>query len=255
MIIDAHTHLGYDYVYEEDFTLQDLLGNMEKNKVDISIVQPGTVLDLETVIVQHNTIAALSEEMPGKIFGMANPNPHLPEDAYRKELERCIEDLGFIGVKLNPPAHAVNPNQSAGRKVFEAALDLGIPAMVHTGSGIPWSLPSALIPIAQEFPDLTIVLAHSGSSIFASEAALAAQLCPNVYLETSWLPGFVIRRFCKNPGAHRIMLGSDHGDNLATEITKLRSIGLTDEELEWCLGKTAGKVFRIPVRIHIRCEN
>jgi len=247
MIIDAHTHLGYDYVYEEDFSLKDLLENMEKNKVDVSIVQPGTVLDLETVIAQHNAIAALSKEMLGKIFGMANPNPHLPKNTYHKELERCINDLRFVGVKLNPPAHAADPNRSAGKKTFEAALDLGIPVMVHTGSGIPWSLPSALIPIAQEFHDLKIILAHSGTSLLAGEAALAAQLCPNIYLEASWLPGFVIRGFCETLGANRIMFGSDHGDNVATELAKFRSIGLTDEELEWCLAKTAAEVFKIPV--------
>ncbi len=248
MIIDTHTHLGYDYVYEEDFNLKDLLDNMERNKVDISIVQPGTVLDLDTAIAQHNAIAALSEDMPGRIFGMANPNPHMPKDTYRKELERCINDLGFVGVKLNPPAHAVNPSQSVGRKVFEAALDLAVPIMVHTGSGIPWSLPSVLIPIARDFPDLSIILAHSGGSMFASEAALAAQLSPNIHLEASWLPGFTVRRLCRTLGADRIMFGSDHGDNVATELTKFRSIGLTDEELELCLGKTAAKVFKISIR-------
>ncbi len=247
MIIDAHTHLGYDYVYEEDFSVKDILGDMEKNKVDVSIVQPGTVLDLKTVITQHNAIAALSEDMPGKIFGMANPNPHLPRNVYRNELKRCIKDLGFVGVKLNPPAHAVIPNQSTGRRVFEAALDLCVPVMVHTGSGIPWSLPSALIPIAMDFPDLNIILAHSGSSIFASESVLAAKTCPNIYLETSWMPGFAIHRFCRALGADRIMFGSDHGDNVATELMKFRSICLSDKELEWCLGKTAAKVFKISV--------
>jgi len=245
MIVDAHTHLGYDYVFEEDFSLEDLLTNMEKNKVDISLVQPGTVLDLKTVIKQHNAIADLSKKMPGRIFGMANPNPHLPRNEHRKELERCINDLGFVGVKMHPLAHAVNPNKSTGRKVFEAALDSGVPVMVHTGSGIPWSLPSALIPTARDFPDLKIVLAHSGSSIFASEAALAAQLCPNIYLETSWLPGSTIHMLCKTLGADRIMFGSDHGENVATELAKFRTMGLTDAELEWCLGKTAAKVFKI----------
>jgi predicted TIM-barrel fold metal-dependent hydrolase len=247
MIIDAHTHLGYDYVFEEDFTVNELLTNMQKNRVDISIVQPGTVLDLKTVVEQHNAIADLARKMPGRIFGMANPNPHLPSAKYRNELERCISDLGFVGVKMQTLGHAVDPNKSAGRKVFEAALDLGVPVMVHTGTGIPRSLPSALVPIGMDFPDLQIVLAHSGGSMFASEAALAAQLCSNIYLEASWLPGFIISGFCKSLGAERIMFGSDHGDNVAAELAKFRAIGLTDEELEWCLGRTAAEVFRIPV--------
>jgi len=247
MIVDAHTHLGYDYIFEEDFTVDDLLTNMEKNRVDTSIVQPGTVLDLKTVIEQHNAIADLSKKMPRQIFGMANPNPHLPRDEYRNEVERCVSGLGFLGVKMQTLGHGVDPGKSAGRKVFETASDLGVPVMVHTGTGIPRSLPSMLIPAAKDFPNLEIVLAHSGGSMFAGEAALAAQLCPNIYLEASWLPGFTVLRICRKLGAERVMFGSDHGDNVAAELTKFRTVGLTDEELEWCLGKTAAKVFKIPV--------
>ncbi len=247
MIIDAHAHLGYDYVFEDDFTLEKLLPQMDENKIDASVVQPGSVLDLKTVIEQHDAIANLSREMPGRIFGMANVNPHLPTKQYREELRRCVNDLGFVGVKLHPLAHAVDPNRSNGRKVLATALDLGIPVMVHTGAGIPWALPSALIPLAIEFPELKIVLAHSGSAVFSSEAALAAKLCPNVYLETSWMPSIAIHSFCKTLGANRVMFGSDHGENAVTELTKYRTIGLADEELVWCLGKTAAEVFELPV--------
>ncbi len=248
MIIDAHAHLGYDYVFEEDFTLEKLLSNREKNGVEVSIVQPGTTFSLKTVINQHNFIADLSEKMAGRIFGMANPNPHLPTAKYRKELVRCVDDLGFVGVKLHPLAHAVNPILSAGRRVFETASDLGIPVMVHTGAGVPWALPSAIVPMALEFPNLKIILAHSGSAIFSNEASLAAKLCPNVFLETSWLPSTSIYGFCKTFGSNRVMFGSDHSENIASELAKYRTMGLTDEEIEWCLGKTAMEVFKIPVK-------
>jgi predicted TIM-barrel fold metal-dependent hydrolase len=248
MIIDTHTHLGYDYVFEGDFTTERLLIGMKQNKIDASIVQPGITLDIKTVIKQHNAIADLAKKMPGRIYGMTNPSPHLPTTEYRKEVKRCVNELDFVSVKLHPLGHSVNPSSSAGKKVFQTALDLGIPVMVHTGAGIPWALPSGLIPIAMKYTKLNIVLAHSGSSIFSGEAALAAELCPNIYLETSWLPSVTVYNFCKTLGADRIMFGSDHGENVATELNKYRSIGLKDEELEWCLGKTAAKVFRIPVR-------
>ncbi|MEM2929991.1 MAG: amidohydrolase family protein [Thermoproteota archaeon] len=244
-IVDAHAHLGYDYVFEHDFNLQDLLTGIERNDIDISIVQPGITFDLETVVKQHNDIAELSKKMPGRIFGVANPNPHLPRSKYREELERCVKDMGFVGVKIHPFAHAVNPNGSTGRSVFEAALELKIPVMIHTGSGIPWSLPSMLMPIAREFPKLKIILAHSGGNLFAEEALLIAGTHPNIYLETSWTPSSAIHRFSKVLGPNRIMFGSDHPENAATELTKFRSIGLNRNELEWCLGKTAIEVFNI----------
>jgi predicted TIM-barrel fold metal-dependent hydrolase len=221
---------------------------MEKNKIDISIVQPGTTLDLKTAMKQHDNIASLMEKMPGRIYGMANPNPHLPSDTYRKELERCIKELGFVGVKINTLAHAINPNQHASRKIFELALELEIPVMVHTGDGIPWALPSSLIPIAMDFPDLKIIMAHGGGSMFSSEALLTARLCPNVFIETSWLPALIIREFCKTIGANRIMFGSDIGNNVPFELAKYFGLGISNEELEWCLHKTASKVFRISIK-------
>jgi predicted TIM-barrel fold metal-dependent hydrolase len=245
IVVDAHAHLGYDCVFEHDFNLQNLLEGMEENGIDISIVQPGTTFDLKSIIKQHNNIAKLSKKIPGRIFGMANPNPHLPRSKYREELERCVKDLGFIGVKLHPFAHAVNPNSSTGRNVFEVASDLNIPVMIHTGSGIPWSLPSILAPIAKDFSNLRIILAHSGGNLFAEEALLVAKNYPNIYLEASWTASSAIYRFCKVLGPDRIMFGSDHPENIPTELAKFRSIGLNQDELEWCLGKTAIKVFNI----------
>jgi predicted TIM-barrel fold metal-dependent hydrolase len=245
LIIDAHTHLGYDHVFEKEFELEDLVSNLEKNKVDACILQPGTCLDIVKVFQQHDAIAKLSRESTKKIYGMANPNPHLPTKIYRDEIERCVNELGFLGVKLHPFAHAVNPNGNDAKKVYESALEHEIPVMVHTGAGVPWSLPSLLIPVAMEFPDVNIILAHCGSAIYSNEAAMAAGLCPNIYLETSWLPGSTIQSFCENFGADRVMLGSDHGSNIEAELSKYRSLNLSREDLEWCLGKTAAKVFKI----------
>jgi len=42
------------------------------------------------------------------------------------------------------------------------------------------------------------------------------------------------------------MFGTDHADNCATELVKLRTAGLSDEELEWCLGRTAAEVYSLP---------
>ena len=249
MIVDAHTHLGYDTVFEIDFTLDNLLSGMEKNLIDVSIVQPGTTINLDNAVEQHNNIASLSKSMPKRIFGLANPNPHLETSIYIDELRRCIKDLGFVGVKLHPLAHAVNPTNLKGTKVFQAALNLGIPVMVHTGTGVPWSLPSTLISVAKNFPEVKIVIAHSGGNMFLNEAILAAQLCPNIYLETSWLPNVQIKRCCNTIGAQRIMLGSDQSINVATEITKYKTINLNEDELSWCLGKTAIKVFDLEKRL------
>ena len=243
MIIDAHAHLGWDEVYDHDFTEGDLLRSQAANGIDVTLVQPAITHELDSAARYHDAIADLGARHPGRFKGIANPDPHLSGGAWEREVRRCIRDLGFVGVKMHPAAHAVNPGGRHGRLVFEACATLGVPLIVHTGSGIPWSAPSLLAPMAGMFPDLDVVVAHSGMMVLAGEAARLAVECPNVYLELSWTAGFLARQWATDFGAHRLLFGSDHAENAATELAKVRTAGLSDEEMGWVLGGTAARVF------------
>jgi len=245
MIVDVHSHLGYDEIFEHDFPGVDLVVAQERNGVDITIVQPGSCVLLETVQRQHDAIAAFAASYPGRFFGMANPNPHLPDDDYRREVVRCVRELGFVGVKIHPTAHAINPAGPAARKVYEIAAELDIPVMIHTGAGVPFSLPSAIIEPAQAFPNVRIVMAHSGMTIYAAEALTVAKLCPNVALETTWTGPQLVRQFCAEIGADRVLFGSDHALNQATELEKVRTSGISDEDVDRVLGRTATSLYRL----------
>jgi hypothetical protein len=243
MIVDAHAHLGYDEVFDEDFSEAALLESQSRNSIDVTLVQPGTMHDLAGVQRQHDAIADLLARHPGRFHGIANPNPHLPGDGYDREVRRCVGELGFVGIKMHPLAHAVNPLGRHGRRVFDLARALQVPVMVHTGAGIPWAAPSLLGPIAEGHSDLRIIVAHAGGSILAGEAGLLAARHPNVFLEPSWTGGFQVRAWVRELGADRVMFGSDHADNAEAELTKFRSAGLSEEELGWALGGTAAAVF------------
>jgi len=243
VIVDAHAHLGYDYTFDEEFAEAELLASQRDNGINVTLVQPGTAHDLRTAQAQHDAIADLARRHPGRFHGIANPSPYLPEKEYTREVRRCVRDLGFRGVKLHPYAHGVNPLGRSGRRVFALADELGLPVMVHTGSGLPWSAPSLLGPIAAEHPQLKIVAAHAGGMMMAGEAGLLAAQHDNVCLEPSWVGGFVVREWVRRLGPQRIMFGSDHADNAAAELVKLRSADLSEEELSWVLGRTAAVVF------------
>lgn len=248
MIVDAHAHLGFDHVFDHDFTEADLVEGQERDGIGLSLVQPATAHDLETVQHYHNAIADLARRLPGRFRGIANPNPHLPGDAYEREVRRCTEELGFAGIKVHPAAHAVNPLGRDGRRAFALADSLGVPAIVHTGSGLPWAAPALLEPIATAHPHLRLVVAHAGAMFMAAEAALLAERHANVYLECTWTAGFLVREWVRRLGAHRVLFGSDHADNAATELAKFRTAGLTAEELDWTLGRTAATVFGLTDR-------
>lgn len=245
MIIDIHAHVGQDYIFDEDFTVQEQLDKHRDHQVDITIVQPGSCHDIESVREQHNKIAQLSKQYPGQFYGMANPNPHLPDLVYETEVRRCIEELGFVGIKIHTAAHAVNPNGRDGKKVFALAKKLGMPVMVHTGAGIPFANPSNLIQSAQDFPEVNIVMAHCGMMIMAAEVPIGMKACPNLYADITWTAGFMIRRWSQEFGANRFMFGTDHADNTGTELAKVRTCGLTDEEQEWILHRSASTIYKL----------
>jgi len=247
MIIDAHAHLGYDEIFDEDFTEAELLESQARNGIDVTLVQPAIVHDLPTVQRYHDDIAELTRRFPGRFYGIANPNPHLTGAAYETEVRRCVTGLGFVGIKLHPFAHAVNPTGRHGRRVFALADALQVPVIVHTGSGIPWSAPSLLGAIADAHPNLKVVVAHAGAMVLAGEAGQLAARHANVYLETSWTGGFLVREWVHQFGARRVIFGSDHADNAATELAKFRSIGLTEDELACSLGDAPAAIFGIPV--------
>ncbi len=248
MIVDVHVHLGWDYTFDENFPRQELIDKMHAHAVDVQIVQPGTCHSLADVKKQHDDIYQLCREFPGKFFGMANPSPHLRPEDYRSEIRRCMEDLGFVGIKIHPMAAGVNPGSKAGRMAFDMARNYAVPIMIHTGAGVPFAGPVNLIKPAEEYSDLKIVMAHCGQIIFANEAAAVLERCPNVYGDTSWSPGFILREWCHAYGP-RFMLGSDHADNTGTELAKIRTVGLTDQEQDAFLGKTAIDVYGLKEKI------
>ena len=178
---------------------------------------------------------------------MVSLNPHLPKGKYINEVKRCVEELGFVGIKLHPQAYACDILSPEADKVFEIASQLSIPVMIHTGRGIPFASPATSILRAKQYPKIPIILAHSGFCIVPSDALVAGLVCNNIYLETSWCIPPDIIRFIKKLGSERVMFASDSICNIPTELTKYYSIGLSENDLENCLGKTAIKIFKLPI--------
>ncbi len=241
-VIDAHCHLGHSLASGVEITEEGLLAALAAHGIDAALVMPQPHQGPDVAAV-HDRIARFAERRPGVIRGMASVNPRLDEGDYRREVVRCVRGLGFRAIKLDPSVHALAPNHPRCEIVFALARELGVPAIVHTGLGVPAALPALAIPPAQRYPDVTVVLAHAGFAVFAAEAIVAAQVCPNIVLEPSWCASFQVAEMVRTLGAERVMYGSDHPSNVASELAKLRSIGLDDAQLAAVLGGTARRVF------------
>lgn len=247
MIIDIHTHLGDDRLYDSHRTEEELLSVSTRAGIDALIVQIAQSPTIDITRKLHDRLHKFALENPGRIYAIASVNPHYDLDVYFGELSRCIREKGFIGMKIAPHTFSWNPLVQRGVVPFLAADTFDVPLMIHTGSGIPFSIPSRLYDRIKAFPQVQVILAHAGGyDLFLDETLWLAKQCPNIYLETSRGPSMeFIKRYVRELSAQRVMMGSDSPDEMEHALWTYRNAGLTEDELEWCLGKSAQEVFRI----------
>lgn len=241
-VFDGHTHLGSALHSGRVRPVDDVLRDMDREGVDISLVIPFPVV--EDPRATHDEIGDAVRRYPHRLRGAACIPPFIPPQQYRDEVKRCREEYGFVALKLQPQYQAVNPLSARFDYVFEAALENNMSMLCHTGSGVPFALPSLFMMPARRFPELPIVLCHcGGGGLLAGEAIVAASFCPNIYLETSTLmPNHVLEVLTHIP-ASRVMMGTDLSECMHTEIHKLIDIGIPEADLRLLLAETALSVF------------
>lgn len=243
MIIDSHMHLGEDLIFNTNDSEDDILAYFDEWDIGGALLQPGIMpVDVKAA---HQRIYELTKKYPDKFWGCTVLSPYMKEDKYENFVKWTVEYLGFKALKLQPYAFCASPVSPQGRKVFETASKLNIPVIIHTGNGVPSALPSLSIPIAKTYPELNIVLAHSGAGMYGGEALIAATQCPNITLETSWSTVLDIKSFIETIGADRVMFGTDVPLNAGAELGKYKALHLTDEQYTAVYEGTARRVFHI----------
>ena len=136
----------------------------------------------------NDLIARVNGLFPDTFFGVCQlpQSPGVPVAHSIAELERCVNDLGFVGLNLNP-------DPSGGRwdglpltdrswyPIYEKMVELDVPAMVHvsgscnvnfhaTGAHYMNADTTAFMQLLQgdlfaDFPDLRFVIPHGGGAV------------------------------------------------------------------------------------------
>lgn len=226
-IFDAHAHIGTSLHSRRRVTAEDMLRHMDASGIDRALLIPYPVV--ADFRAEHDEISAAVLQWPDRFCGAACM-PHY-DPAFVDELRRCAEDLGLIALKLQPQYNALNPLSARNDFFWEAALRHGMPVVVHTGAGAPFALPSLYIDVARRFPDLKIVLAHSGGSTYYLEAIVAAKTCANIWLELSSLMPHHVAEVLTHVEADRLMIGTDLPESTAVEIGKI--VALNQPAILW----------------------
>lgn len=253
-IVNAHHHIGdeqqtRDSVFEWDDTVPRIIDAMDEHRVDASMLMPLGGVNDRSVRRVHDQIHAATEAHPGRLFGIAAPNPHLGREFVHEELRRVVDDYDFKYAKLHTLAWGVDPTSHVAYNFYDACVETGIPVMVHTGPhGMPFSVPGMLMPVAEDYPELPIVLAHMGGAYtLTQEAILMAERYDNLYLDTTLALNMYVRRAMERVGADRLLMAAEHSTNIPVALAKIDSIGATEAQKRRILGGNAIELYDLDV--------
>jgi uncharacterized protein len=245
-VLDAHAHffshaffeaLGPRAAERAGFTPPPedpaALGRVWAEELDRHGVR--TALLISSVPGDEESVAAAVAAFPNRIAGAFMVDP--TKEGRGERVARAFDELGLRVACLFPGMHgfsvaeseaarsvAALAEQRPGRAVFVhfGALSVGIRKKLGLPSrfDLRYSNPIDLHPLACEFPETTFIIPHFGAGMLR-EALMVADLCPNVYLDTSssnrWM-GYlasettldvVFRRAIDCVGHERLLFGSD----------------------------------------------
>ncbi|RHW30049.1 amidohydrolase family protein [Oceanobacillus profundus] len=231
MVFDCHTHLfGPGQVTGAMRTAckrawgdeHELVALPEENWESVKDVDGAIVLAFDAPAtgtkVPNEYVAEYVSKHPGKLFGFASvdPNNYLAPSI----LETAIKELNLSGLKLGPMYQNFYPDDKKHFSLYAKADELNIPILFHQGTSfvpegfLDASRPAALDPIAREFPDLKIIIAHMGHP-WVGECISVVRKNTNMYMDLSALGGrpwqfYNAMVLAMEYGVtHKILLGSD----------------------------------------------
>lgn len=178
---------------------EEIVAIMDSVGTDLQFISPRPYLQMHSVQPARVTeiwtrhcndlIARMVDMFPSRFRGVAGLPQHMhdsPAELCVAELERCVEQLGFVGCLINPdPTEgSALPPPGLGdpfwHPLYEAMTRLDVPGLIHSaGSCSPResytlkfineesiAIVSLLgSDVFQRFPTLKIVVAHGGGAI------------------------------------------------------------------------------------------
>ncbi len=240
-IYDTHAHIGTARHSGRVQTADQLLAAMDRCGIERSLAIPFPVVD--DYRAQHDEIGRATTAHPDRLRGCVCIPPFVDEAEFRDETRRCVERWGFRAMKLQPQYQPLNPVSARSDFLFQTAATHGLPVVVHTGTGVPFSLPSLYIWKARRFPEVKVILGHAGGSVYMHECIVAADVCPNVYVEVSSLMPHHLLEILAHVPSNRLLAGSDIVESIETEFDKIVGLPASGEAKRDMLWNTAEALF------------
>lgn len=239
MIIDVSNTIGR-HKFKPEVTAEQLLKQMDIAGIDKAVINcyPES-LDNESV---YNAMQCY----PERFIGLYTVNPW--NNNASTELDAALANKGFKGLYMNPLRHGY---MLCEFQVYYPLLDV-----CRKHDAVVWCLSAAEVfsspvffnQIAQDYPDLNIIMGRMGLQYDNASAVAIAARYPNIYLETSAGMDFNAHRAMKTAGIDKVMLGTGtpEAGYFDLELVKVRNAAkdFPDGEAK-VLYKNAMRVFHL----------
>lgn len=175
--------------------------------------------------LSNDEVAGIVKMYPNRFVGFASVDPWKGKLAV-EEIERAVTELGLKGAKFHPGIQAFYPNDTRFYGLYEKIVELGVPALFHTGTNglgagvaggmgikLDYTRPIYLDHVAADFPDITIIGAHPAWPWHEEMLAIIGHKS-NVFMDLSgWSPKYIPKAIMDEARGRlqdRILFGSDY---------------------------------------------
>ena len=258
-IVDIHTHPRYPDRFSKppEEMASITLARMDRAGIAISgilgHVDPHQ--SIESVRQGNNYTAATIKACPSRFFGLCFINPAHPSAFIEEEIDRCMQNPGFRGIKLEVDVNCRDPRLDL---VLLKAIEHDAPVLHHAWYINPWlnpndpwqanrSEPHDIAHLARRHPQAKIIMPHlEGCGI---RGILDVAELENVWIDTSGAQPFTgtLEFAVEAIGSSRILFGSDMFiRSLASQLGRVFGSAIEEEDREKILHLNARSLFGLP---------
>ena len=185
-----------------------------------------------------------------ELIPFASINPYMTPNM-AEELKRLVKK-GFRGIKFYPTYQYFYVNEPLLYPLYACAQDLQIPVMFHTGTSVfkgarlKYGDPIYLDDLAVDFPEMKILMVHSGRGIWYDRAVFLCRLHQNIHMEVAGLPPQKLLDYFPEleKVADQVIFGSDWPGvlDIGENIDAVKKLNLSEEAKLKILGGNAAKL-------------
>jgi hypothetical protein len=294
MIIDSHIHMYPPHVYADPVgwarekdepywgalvgdtpsgttiqgwaTVNRLIADMDAAGIDKVVMQGIYFRHHTTCVEQNNWYIDWCRQYPDRLLGLATVQP-LAGQAALDEVKRAV-DNGLRGVgEILPYAQGHSIRDEPFLAVVELLVSLDLPLCLHGAEPVGHQYPGRAdtplqdyVWLAEQYPDLKLILAHLGGLLPYYELnKKIREVMGNVYYDTAAVPLLyrpqVYRSIVEIVGPKKILYGSDyplliyphqtHQPGFHKLLNEIKCSGLTEKQLGLILGENARQLFKV----------